>query len=219
MRRPSPNCLFKVRAARRAKDRGAVMFVVAMTLAVIATMGMYALSVASTEVKTAGFIREETQVHYLSEYGVLGAAQEVTGPKAQLYRDLMLKFPDTNCTSLYGIPAGSGALPLACRVVGSAEIAQSWSPSVVPLVAPWTSNGSEATRGSEGLPTAPDFYVELTDPNQRTAPSGYGTDQGLCFVEFTAASVGLSQLAAGSFLTEGLETSRARIIGGPIKCF
>jgi hypothetical protein len=208
----------KSRAARRAKDAGAVMFIVAMTLAVIATMGMYALAVAATEVKTAGFIREETQVHYLSEFGVLGTAQEVSGPKAQLYVTAMKSFPDTNCISLYGIPAGSGTLPLSCRVVGSAEMVASWQPPVAPVIVPWSNNSSETTRGSVGIPTAPDFYVELTDPNWKSPPSGYDTTQGLCFVDFTVASVGMSQLNSGSFITEGLETARARIIGGPIQC-
>jgi hypothetical protein len=208
----------KKRAIRRKRDAGAVMFIVAMTLAVIATMGMYALAIASTEVKTAGFVREETQVHYLSEFGVLSTAQEVSGPKAQLYTTAMRSFPDTNCISLYGIPAGSGVLPLSCRVVGSAEMVASWQPSVAPVIVPWTSNATENSRGSLGLPTAPDFYVELTDPNWKSPPSGYDTTQGLCFVQFTVASVGLSQLTSGSFVSEGLETSRARIVGGPIQC-
>lgn len=194
------------------------MFIVAMTLAVIAAMGVYALNVAATEIKTAGFVREQTQVHYLSEFGVLGAAQDVTGPKAQLYRDLMIRTPDTGCTSLWNVPTTAGALPLACRRVGSAELGASWaSPSVTPIAA-WQNALTEANRGSEGLPTAPDFYVEFTDPTTKNTPAGYGTNQGLCFIEFTVSSVGLSQLTPGSYASEGLETSRARIIGGPIKC-
>lgn len=194
------------------------MFIVAMTLAVIGVMGVYALNVASTEVKTAGYIREQTQVHYLSEFGVLGAAQEVTGPKAQLYRDKMLWTPDANCTSLWNIPPTAGQLPLACRRVGSVELASSWVPAVSPIVAPWQNATGELTRGSEGLPTAPDFYVELTDLATKNPPAGYGSNQGLCFIEFTVSSVGLSQLTPGSYTSEGLETSRARVIGGPIKC-
>jgi hypothetical protein len=212
----------KKRMRRRARALGAVMFIVAMTLAVIAAMGVYALNVAATEVKTAGFVREETQVHYLSEFGILGAAQEVTGPKAQLYLSLMLGNPATNCTSLAGVPANAGSLPLACRVVGSTQMAAQWNPPITPLLQQWTANSPQSARGSVGLPTAPDFYVELTDPTRRMPPAGYDTNQGLCFMEFTAASVGLSQLTSGlglaSYLSEGLETSRGRIVGGPIRC-
>jgi hypothetical protein len=208
----------KTRTRRRARALGAVMFIVAMTLAVIAAMGVYALNIAATEVKTAGFVREETQVHYLSEFAILAMAQEVMGPKAQLYRDQMINSPSTICTSLAGVPATAGALPLACRVVWSTLMASQWSPPVNPLLLPWTANNSQSARGSVGLPTAPDFFVEITDPRQRTPPAGYDTNQGLCFVEFTVAAMGMSQLTTGSYLSEGLETSRGRIIGGPIRC-
>jgi hypothetical protein len=195
------------------------MFIVAMTLSIIAAMGMYALNVASTEVKTAGYVRQQSQAFYLSEFGVLASTQEVMGPKAQMYRDLSMKTPDTNCTSLYGIPNTAGVLPLACRRVGSIELASQWNPPANPLVLPYVSNATEYTRGSMGIQAAPDFYVELTDPTTKPPPPGYSTDQGLCFIEFTVASVGLTQLTAGVYVSEGIQSSRARIIGGPIKCF
>jgi hypothetical protein len=208
----------KHHAKRRSNSEGAVMFIVAMTLSVIAAMGVYALNIAATEVKTAGYVREQTQVHYLSEFGVLGAAQEVSGPKAQLYRDFMIHNPDTGCTSLWNVPTTAGALPQACKQVVSTELASSWAAPSAPPVAPWANATTEMSRGSAGLPTAPDFYVELTDPTTKSPPAGYGMNQGLCFIEFTVSSVGLSQRTAGSYASEGLETSRARIIGGPIKC-
>jgi hypothetical protein len=218
-----PKLLAKARARRRTRDAGAVMFIVAMTLAIIAAMGMYALNIAATEVKTAGYIRQQTQAYYLSEFGELASTEEVKGPKVQMYRDLAIKTPDTNCTSLYGIPSTAGALPLACRRVGSAEIGSQWNPTAMPLsgklLDPYVSNANENTRGSSGNPSAFDFYVEFTDPTQKTPPPGYSTEQGLCFLEFTAASVGITPLAAGAYMTEGLQTSRGRIIGGPIRCF
>jgi hypothetical protein len=194
------------------------MFIVAMTLAVIAAMGMYALNIAATEVKTAGYVREQTQVHYLSEFGILAAAQEVTGAKAQMYRDFMFQHPDTGCTSLWGVPTTAGSLPQACRLVGSTELAGGWNPPVSPIVAPWQNATTEVTRGSGGLPTAPDFDVEITDPTTKNPPAGYGLNQKLCFIEYTVSSVGLSQLTTNSYTSEGLETSRGRIIAGPIGC-
>ena len=62
------------RSARRKESGGAVIFIVAMTLAVLASLGMYALASATNEVKTAGYERQSAQSHYLSEYGILGAA-------------------------------------------------------------------------------------------------------------------------------------------------
>jgi hypothetical protein len=127
---------------------------------------------------------------------------------------------DTNCTSLYGTPSTAGALPLACRRVGSTELAAYWNPppstAAGKLIDAYTSNATENTRGTEGIATVPDFYVEITDPTYRSAPAGYGP--GLCFYDFTVAAVGITPLTAGSYISEGLQTSRARIIGGPGPC-
>ncbi len=76
--------LAKRRAALRRREGGAVMFVVAMTLAVLASVGIYALAAAATEVRTSGNERQNTQTHYLAEYGVLGAAREMAGGRALL---------------------------------------------------------------------------------------------------------------------------------------
>ncbi len=202
----------KTRAVRRSESAGAVMFIVAMTLAVIAAMGVYALNIASTEVKTAGFVREQTQVHYLSEYGILGATQGT-----QLYVSILQNQqaarlqPDTGCISLWNVPSTASSQALACKRVGSAEMGGNWQPSATPI-APWQNNLSEATRGSEGLPTSPDFFVEFTDLAQKQAPPGFSLTNGCQFVGLTATSVGISQLTPGSYTSEGLETSRGRII-------
>ena len=60
----------KARQRRRRSQRGAVVFIVAMTIAVLASLGLYALQSASTEVKTSGYGRQNAQSHYLSEYGI-----------------------------------------------------------------------------------------------------------------------------------------------------
>ena len=43
------------------------MFVVAMTIAVLASVGIYALAAAANEVRTSGNERQNTQTHYLAE--------------------------------------------------------------------------------------------------------------------------------------------------------
>ena len=214
------------RAALRERDGGAVIFVVAMTLAVLAALGAYALTSASMEIKTAGYERQNTQTHYLSEYGVLAAMQDVSPDTAQLYLNLMTSSPDTACTSLPGVSAVSGnPLSRACRRMGSAELAQPWaSPAPAPLTA-WSPT-APGTPGSLGIiPMDGDFYVEMTEPTQMTPPAGMGTGMGLCFVQFTITSVGITQPQIANrtshptalYAGEGLETARARIVGGPVK--
>jgi hypothetical protein len=222
----SPTQLAKIRAARRAREGGAVIFVVAMTLAVLAALGAYALNASSMEIKTAGFERQNTQTHYLSEYGVLAAMQDVSPDTAQLYLNLMISRPDTSCTSLPGSAfVTPNVLSRACLRMGAAELAKPWaSPAPTPVVQ-WNST-VPGTPGSLGLiPVDGDFYVEMTEPTQAPPPPGFDTKLGLCFVQFTVTSIGITQPqvpdktvnATALYAGEGLETSRARIIGGPVK--
>jgi hypothetical protein len=218
------------------------MFIVAMTLAVIAAMGIYALQMASTEIKTAGFIRQQIQTQYLSEYGVASTTQALAN-NGQLYATIMTNQPDSGCFTLYQIwnatvAPGGGPPPAqakACHRAGSTELGGQVVPIgtlPVQLLTPWSNNASDLTRGAVGIPTFPDFFVEVTDPNPRPPPPGYsqGKDATVCFLEVTASAVGLTPTTAtyssgdsfsgntAGFISEGFEMSRARVVFGPIQC-
>ncbi|MGH7285013.1 MAG: hypothetical protein ACRELY_26090 [Polyangiaceae bacterium] len=207
------------RAARRQREEGAVMFIVAMTLAVLASLGLYALASASNEMKTSGFERQNTQTHYLSEYGVLGGADDMNPTTAQLYLGLMMDPArrDTNCISLPGVDPADPTIPntvKACRRMGSQELNQPWL-SVSQGAVPPGEFGTTALKG--------DFFIELTDPAQTQPPPGYDMKLGLCFAQFTLTSVGLTQSATGTtgqqiYGSEGVEMARAHITSGPIRC-
>jgi hypothetical protein len=62
------------KTSQKLRERGAIVFIVAMTLAVLASLGLFALVAAAGEVKTAGHERQNLQSHYLSETGVVAAA-------------------------------------------------------------------------------------------------------------------------------------------------
>ena len=225
----TPRALSKIRSRRRSGGGGAAMFVVAMTVAVLATIGLYALRSASVEVRTSGFERQNAQTHYLSEYGVLGATQQVNGTLAQLYLGLMVQQPDKNCQSLPGLPPPppltAGPLSMACRRMGSPELSAQngygtgW---LQPPLVPYTTSAVPGSLGA--VPISGDFYIELTDPAFVQPPAGYDLSLGFCFTRMTVSSTGLTIpiLATGldqaTFGSEGLETTRARIIAGPIRC-
>src|SRR5580704_882781 len=82
----------KRRASRRRTSAGGTMFVVAMTLAVLSTIGAWALQSAALEVRMAGYERQNTQTHYLAEYGVLAAMQDLQAPQLKAF----LSLPTTN---------------------------------------------------------------------------------------------------------------------------
>jgi hypothetical protein len=222
--------LAKRRARARRRQGGAVMFIVAMTLAVLASVGVYALAAAALEVRTSGNERQSSQTHYLTEYGIIGASYELTATRAQWYLAMMLAQPDTACLSLPGVPSTADMLTRACWRMGSKEIAstQAGGPWSAVVTEPYTgTNAFEAPAGSLGpVPMTGDFFVELTEPIQANAPQRYSLDLHLCFVEFTATSNGMTQpifanaadKPTASFGGEGVEAQRARLIAGPIQC-
>jgi hypothetical protein len=223
--------LAKHRTSRRRNEAGAVMFIVAMTTAVLASVGMYALAAASNEVRTSGNERQNTQTHYLSEYGVLGVTHEMVSSKAQFYLGLMMTSPDgvgssnAPCMSLPGInPNTAAPVTRACRRMGSAELGQAWSGTITVPYAGTSPYQAGLTPGTFGpIPMSGDFFVELTEPLQAQAPARYATDLHFCFISMTATSNGITQPVivgqpTGVYATEGIEVQRARIIAGPVQC-
>jgi hypothetical protein len=220
--------LAKRRSRRLRREQGAAMFVVSMTIVALASVGLYALAAAQTEIRTSGNERQRTQTHYLAQYGVIGVTHEMVATKAQLYLGLMLNSStiDTPCVSLPGVPVTASILTRACRRMGAQELGASW---VAAPTTPYTGNvpfAANTTPGSLGpAPMNADFFVELTDPNETSTPPRYSTDLHFCFVQLTATSNGITQPLfpssanpTGTFGAEGIEMQRARILAGPVQC-
>jgi hypothetical protein len=219
--------LAKRRRRRLHREEGAAMFVVSMTIVALASVGLYALAAAQNEVRTSGNERQNTQTHYLAQYGVIGVAHEMVASKAQLYLGLMLTSStiDTSCVSLPGVSNTASILTRACRRIGSSELGAGWA---APVTTPYSSNvpfTANTNPGSLGpAPMNADFFVELTDPNETSAPPRYATDLHFCFVQLTATSGGITRPLlptgndTGMFANEGLEMQRARILAGPVQC-
>lgn len=224
----------KRRSSRRARSAGAAMFVVAMCVTVLASIGIYALAAAANEISTSGNERQNTQTHYLADYGVQATAHAVAGSTAQLYFNIMTipaASPSGGAATLpscASVPIPSGVTPpqasLACALLRSADLAKSWTQTQATLnyagPAPYA-NGIQP--GSFGLtPLAGDFLVELTDPEKAPALVGFDQNSSLCVIQFTATVTGFTQPlnAAGAvaYESEGLEMQRARVMGGPITC-
>ena len=224
----------RVRARRRARQDGAAMFIVAMTLAVLGSVGVFALAAAATEVRTSGNERQNTQTHYMTEYGIIGAAHEITGAVAKWQLGVMLdpthrdglKAGSTNapCLALQNVPSTADAMTLACRRLGSAELGGGWSPAAITVpYASTTPLQSNVTPGSLGpIPMQGDFFVELTDPWKANTPSRYALDLNFCFIEMTVTAGGITEpiftdntaVVAG----KGIEMQRARLVAGPMQC-
>ena len=207
----------------RGGQRGAVLFIVAMTLAVLAAMGVYALRSASLEVRTSGYGRQAAQAHYLSEYGVVSAAETINADTADLHLGLMINSArrDTDCISLPKVNLSDpnvAPTSKACRRMGAAEIAQQFAAS--------SQQAFPASNPFGPFPLTGDFFIEMTDPFQAQPPEGFGLDLGMCFTSMTIAAFGVAQpqapvgdggSAAAYYSNLGLELARSRITAGPIR--
>jgi hypothetical protein len=142
------------------------MLIVAMTLAVLGALGLYALKAASTEVKTSGYARQSAQTQYMAEYGGLVSTQSMAGSlgSMQLAAAVSNATKDTLCLSLQGIDLlNSGFRSQACRRVGDAELQKTvWNGGGVTPVEKYQPG---AKTGSPGpVPLTGDYFVEITDP-------------------------------------------------------
>jgi hypothetical protein len=220
----------KARSVRRRREGGAIMFVVAMTTAVLASVGVFALAAAATEVRMSGNERQNTQTHYLAEYGVLAGARQMTTTVADLYVKMMVAGnSDSPCASLPNVPPTAGASTLMCRRLGSSELSTlgggGWA---VPPVVAYAGNAPYAAGVAPGslgaTPMNGDFFVELTELNKAPPPAGYKLDDHVCFKQMTVMASGITQplyptlanATTATFGGEGLETQRARLIVGPV---
>lgn len=209
------------------------MFLVAMTIAVLASVGVYALSAASNELRTSGNERQNTQTHYLAEYGIIGTAHQLDLPlMAGVYYGAMTN-PSTVesvCLSLPGVPATANVLQRACRRLEDNQDFQPYWPGTTITAtyagaAPYTPGVAPGSFGA--TPMTGDFFVELTEPLPVGSPARFGLNNGLCFIKFTVSATGITRPIfawqqgadqSSQFGGEGLEMQRARLIGGPTQC-
>jgi hypothetical protein len=218
-----PVRLAKLRSSYRREEEGAVLFIVAMILAVLASVGLFALAAASTEIRTSGNERQNTQTHYLAEYGMLAAANNIQG-RPDFYDSMSIRNPDWPCLSLPGVSQTADPLLRSCWRIEQIDLTQGWlaGSGTVPYDGQQPYTGTRP--GSLGpTPMLADFFVELTAPTQKTAPSRYALDLHFCFHEYTATAVGITRpiyqqqtnTLVGAYISEGQEMQRARFIIGP----
>ncbi len=214
--------LAKRRALRRAKSGGAIIFIVAMTLAVLASLGLYALTAASNEVKTSGYERQAAQTQYLAEYAILAASQRIDpGVAAGYLADLSnasrsqynVALPHNGCYGLAGVAANTPQASRFCQKLQSSDFVNpEWA--VAPL-APST----VATPGSLGATNfTGDFAIEVTAPMAGPLTQGFGIGPGsnTCDVMVTVTGVGRTMPTTGTAVVRygasSLALTRAQVV-------
>ena len=166
-----------VRAARlRQKSGGAAIFIVAVTLALLASMGIYGLSSAANDVSAAGYLRQNTQAQHLDEGVLMATAESITpGTAAQIVRDMVDPNSRSNTTT---IPCKSANAPTSNLATTTAEACIRLTESQMKVLAAnvnaWT--GPVFQPGGLGIPQDPYFRVEITNPIEVPGPAGNSGD-------------------------------------------
>jgi hypothetical protein len=216
------------------------MFIVAMTLTLLGAMGVYALNMATAEVKASGYLRQSTQTHYVSQWAVLGAAEALTIDGQHLAIAISANTANvpglsntlrTGCPSLAAVPVNalvSSPAARSCLMFWSTDLmSQTYGSGALfnPLITaspntplePWVAPGNTmALRGDLGLQMSPDFFIEFTDLTPTSPPSGIGTGPGqppVCSYLVTVTGTGVTPTGGG------LSSLGGGVVGGASSTF
>jgi hypothetical protein len=203
------------------------MFVVAMTIAVLGSIGAWAVQSAALEVRMAGYERQNTQTHYLAEYGILSASQDLgPGYAQQLVGLAVCGTGGTReaCNNAQWSVADPNATTLSKSCHRWTNATQATTQFIPSGMTPLDSADGGGAPGSFGVSnTVGDFNVELTEVAQGPTVSGTsGGPTGMFFYYVTLTSDGKTQQAlsgtnyAAFYGSEGDEQLRSRVVVGPM---
>ena len=209
----------------RTSERGATIFVVVLVLTMLTGIGVFAVRAASMANLAAGSTRGETQNHYVSEYALHGAINELGSPRMDEYvRRLNPSKMDTmdTCLALKGTSSGdAGAVPCLKLYMTDMQL-NTGGRTFFQAASSTGDGGSTVVPGSLG-PTANegDFVVEVTEP-VATGPvagaslSGGAPNKYLQVVLTSSGAVRPTGACDDKTATmSGSESSRAFVVIGP----
>jgi hypothetical protein len=212
MRRPSSHVVSAARRRARLRRRsgGAVMFIVAMTLALLAVMGMYGLTATAQDISAAGHMRQAMQAQRAAEFSAMATAETFTpGTAAALVRVMTDPARSTTglgagkCKSITKTPTGlvenrNGEACLVLSEQQMATIAKSVN-KLEPTTRPFCATAdncpffmmkdtavltpSDGTFGD--VREYPFLRVEATNPVDIPPPPGSGLDGRFTFTQIT----------------------------------
>jgi len=209
----------------RSQERGAAVFVVVMVLTSLTALGVFAIRASSMAGRASGYERQNTQNHYVGEYGLLTAVTELSSSRRTAYVQKMAAGSNTEtCVAnkgrtgvpCYPIYANDVQKSVASNFAGR-PLFEASSPTTIPVVP-----GSLGPAGLDG-----DFVVELTDPGPVGLPVA-GTDVGgsgtkFKYLQLTLTSIGQvrpagnpTACAPSVTAVAGNETGRAFVVIGPL---
>jgi Tfp pilus assembly protein PilX len=218
------------RARARKTSDGAAMFIVAVTLGLLAAMGVYGLSATAVDVRSAGHLREAAQAQSAAEHALMLTADTFTpGTTGELIKAMQagqtgagVDIQATKCSTANPFNTTTNAEYRA------AQACLSWSVQEMERIArnvnPWTLDGttnSTFTPQSYGLSVNKPFVrVEVTNPVDIPPPPGTGLNDRFTFTQVTVTTfVDMKNAAdvatAATMAAESISQGRGRLTVGP----
>jgi len=179
------------RSRRRRKSGGAAMFIVAVTLGLLAAMGVYGLSATAYDVKASGHVREATQAQHAAETALMLTAETLQpGTAGKIVNDMQglstseFKAASRACRTSKPASATTALetkhrVSEACFILSSDEM-KGMAPIPKANGNAWHNDPFRAkvgtTPGAFGqVDLYPFFRIELTNPINWDIPAGFST--------------------------------------------
>ncbi len=204
------------RARARKESDGAVMFIVVITLGLLAAMGVYGMTSASSDIKAAGHMRDALQGQKAGEHALIMTAEALNPASVQA---LVANMSDENnrtknCKTAAPF-TGTGAVPAAsaCLRLTEAEMRNAYyvgSP-LPPVIDGFASDSFGA------LNTKPYVEVELSNPLDVPPPPGSGYDPSTTKFTQVTATVFVNVRTAPTAAAQAVVAGRGRLTVGPIQ--
>jgi hypothetical protein len=206
--------LARKRARLRRDSAGAAIFIVAVTLGVLAVMGVYSLTSTAADIRSAGHMREAMHGQKASELAMMATGEAFAAVAAD---KLIARMRNTNATdpNSRSTNCKSSKAPTALDAFKDAEACVRLTPEQLRNIAAGVKNdynvaapfvptpglkgcgtpancglfwgGAQGSFGPVGPNITPEVVVEVTNPVFITPPPGMGLDGTFTYVQLTAS--------------------------------
>lgn len=205
------------RARARRRSEGAVMFIVVVTLGLLAAMGVYGLTAAQSDIKAAGHMREALQAQRAGEHALMMTAETFNPATAKaLVESMSGAKRTTNCRTAALPPTGfTLPVPAAAACLRLTEVEMK---VVGNTVNTWTAVPGFSPDSFGAVAATPTVEVEISNPVDIPPPAGSGYDPATQrFTQVTATVfVNVRSTTDPNTPAQSVVAGRGRLTVGPI---
>lgn len=214
--------LARRRARARAKSDGAAMFIVAITLGLLAAMGLYGLTATSADIRAAGHLRESLQGQKAGEHAVTSTAETFNPSTAKGLVETMMAGTGKQTTDCKSAAPYTGSASNAAATNVSTQAAEACirlsakeMENIAAGVNAWTST-PYTSKSFGDVVNQPFVKVEVTNPVDIAPPPGSGLDPSRQRYAQVTATVYVEMKSALNVPAETMVLGRGRLTVGPI---